>query len=141
VVLLNEPDFNLDFNGNGSITDLRVRSVQTVDFSRIEQYMAGRFRVRASDAVETTLSYGRRGRSYRSKQPFDIYNNSRYDHRDRFGLDMAYRFSPGKSIHFGGNYEVQKLTNTLRPSATLDDATDYTRKGFYASWSHQLKNN
>ena len=138
VVLLNEPDFNQDFNGNGTTTDLRVRSVQAVDFSRIEQDIAGRFRVRASDAVETTLSYGRRLRSYQSKQPYDIYNNSRYDHRDRFGLDMAYRFSPGKSIHFGGNYEVQKLTNTLRPTATLDDATDYTRKGFYASWSHQL---
>jgi hypothetical protein len=138
VVLLNEPDFNQDFNGNGTTTDLRVRSVQTVDFSRIEQDMAARFRVRASDAVETALSYGRRLRSYQSKQPYDIYNNSRYDHRDRFGLDMAYRFSPGKSIHFGGNYEVQKLTNTLRPTATLDDATDYTRKGFYASWSHQL---
>jgi hypothetical protein len=138
VVLLNEPDFNRDFNGNGTITDLRVRSVQAVDFSRIEQDMGGRFRVRTSDAVETSLSYSRRLRSYQSKQPYDVYNNTRRDRRDRFGLDVAYRFSPGRSVHVGGNGEVQKLTNTLRPTATIDDATDYTRKGFYVSWSHQL---
>jgi hypothetical protein len=138
VVLLNEPDFNLDFNGNGTITDLRVRSVQAVDFSRIEQDMAARFRVHSTDAIEATLSYGRRLRSYQSKEPYDVYNNTRRDHRDRFGLDVAYRFSPGRSVHFGGNGEIQKLTNTLRPSATIDDATDYTRKGFYVSWSHQL---
>jgi hypothetical protein len=138
VVLLNEPDFNRDFNGNGTTTDLRVRSVQMVDFSRIEQDMSGRFRVRASDAVETSLSYTRRLRTYESKQPYDIYNNTRRDHRDRFGVDLAYRFSPGRSVHFGGSSEIQKLTNTLRPAATIDDATDYTRKGFYVSWSHQL---
>lgn len=138
VVLLDEPDFNRDFNGNGTLTDLRVRSVQTVDFSRIEQNMGARFRVRASDAVETTLSYGVRLRNYQSKQPYDVYNNTRRDHRERFGLDVAYRFSTGKSIRFGANGEVQKLTKTLRPTATIDDATNYTRKGFYISWSHQL---
>jgi hypothetical protein len=138
VVLLNEPDFNQDFNGNGRLTDLRVRSVQMVDFSRIEQDMAARFRIRSTDAVETTLSYGRRLRNYQSKQLYDIYNTTRRDKRDRFGLDMAFRFSPGRAIHFGGNGEIQKLTNTLRPTATIDDATDYQRKGFYVSWSHQL---
>ena len=138
VVLLNEPDFNRDFNGNGTVTDLRVRSVQMVDFSRIEQDMAAHFRIRSSDAVETTLSYARRLRNYQSQQPYDIYNNTRHDKRDRFGLDIAYHFSPRRSVHFGANGEIQKLTNTLRPTATLDDATNYTRKGFYVSWSHKL---
>lgn len=138
VVLLNEPDFNQDFNGNGSTTDLRVRSLQTVDFSRIEQDMGARLRVRASDPVEAILSYGHRLRNYESKQPYDIYNNTRRDHRDRIGIDMSYHFSPGRAVHIGGGTEVQKLTNTLRPSSALDDATDYTRKEFYISWSHQL---
>ncbi len=138
VVLLNEPDFNRDFNGNGTTTDLRVRSVQTVDFSRIEQDMAARLHVRPTEAIETTLSYGLRLRNYESKQPYDVYNNTRHDRRDRLGFDVAYRFSQGRSIHFGGSDEVQKLTNTLRPTATIDDVTDYTQKGFYVSWSHQL---
>jgi hypothetical protein len=138
VVLLNEPDFNRDFNGNGTTTDLSVRSVQMVDFSRVEQDIGGRFRLHPSEGVETTLSYGRRIRTFPSKQPYDIYNNSRRDHRDRAGLDMAYRFSPGRAIHVGGSYEIQKLSNTLRPTVTIDDATDYTQKGFYISWSHQL---
>ncbi len=138
VLLLDEPDFNRDFNANGRTTDLRVRSVQMVDFSRIEQDMAARFRVRPAEAVETTLSYGRRLRSYESKQPFDVYNNTRRDHRDRLGLDVAYRLSPRTSLRFGGSGEIQKLTKTLRPTATMDDATDYTRKGFYISWLQQL---
>jgi hypothetical protein len=138
VLLLAEPDFNQDFNANGSTTDLRVRSVQTVDFSRIEQDMAARFRVRPTSAVETTLSYGLRLRNFESKQLYDVYNNTRHDRRDRLGLDVAYRFSPKMSVHFGGSGEVQKLTNTLRPTATIDDATDYTQKGFYVSWSRQL---
>jgi hypothetical protein len=138
VLILNEPDFNQDFNGNGRTTDLLVRSVQTVDFSRIEQDMAARFRVRSTNTVETTLSYGLRLRNFESKQPYDIYNNTRRDRRDRLGLDVAYRFSSQMSVRFGANGEVQKLTNTLRPTATIDDATDYTQKGFYVSWSRQL---
>ena len=138
VLLLDEPDFNRDFNANGTTTDLRVRSVQTVDFSRIEQDMAARFRVRPTNAVETTLSYGLRLRNYESKQLYDVYNNTRHDRRDRLGLDVAYRFSPQMSVHFGGNRELQKLTKTLRPTAMIDGITDYTQNGFYASWSRQL---
>jgi len=138
VLLLNEPDFNQDLNGNGTTTDLRVRSVQAVDFSRIQQDMAARFRARPTDAVETTLSYGLRLRNFESKQPYDVYNNTRHDRRDRVGLDMAYRFSPRMFVHFGGRGEIQKLTKTLRPTATIDGITAYTQKGFYLSWSQQL---
>lgn len=138
VLLLNEPDFNQDLNGNGTTTDLRVRSVQAVDFSRIEQNMGARFRARPTDAVETTLSYGLRLRNFESKQPYDVYNNTRRDRRDRLGLDMAYRFSPRMFVHFGGRGEIQKLTKTLRPTATIDGITAYTQKGFYLSWSQQL---
>ena len=138
VLLLDEPDFNRDFNGNGTVTDLRVRSVQTADFSRIEQDMAARFRVRPTNAVETTLSYGLRLRNFESKQPYDVYNNTRHDRRDRLGIDMAYRFSPRMFVHFGGHGEIQKLTKTLRPTAIIDGITDYTQKGFYLSWSQQL---
>jgi hypothetical protein len=138
VLLLNEPDFNRDFNGNGTITDLRVRSVQSVDFSRIEQDIDARARARMSDAVETTLSYSLRLRNFESKQPYDVYNNTRHDRRDRLALELAYRLSPRMSVRIGGRGELQKLTNTLRPSATIDDITDYTRKGFYISWSQQL---
>jgi hypothetical protein len=138
VLLLNEPDFNRDFNGNGTITDLQVRSMQTVDFSRIEHDMHTRFRVRPTDASEATLSYGLRLRNFQSKQPYDVYNNTRHDRRDRLGLDLGNRFSQRTTIHFGGSYEIQKLTKTLRPTATIDGITDYTQKGFYVSWSQQL---
>ena len=138
VLILNEPDFNQDFNGNGTTSDLGVRSVQMLDVSRIQQDMAARFRARPTDAVETTLSYGLRLRNFESKQPYDVYNNTRHDRRDRLGIDMAYRFSPQMFVHFGARGEIQKLTKTLRPTAIIDGITAYTRKGFYLSWSRQL---
>ena len=138
VLLLNEPDFNQDFNGNGTTTDVRVRSVQMVDFSRTEQIIGGRFRARMSDAVETTLSYAGRLRNYESKLPYDVYNNTRHDRRDRLGVEVAYRFTPKTLVHLGGSGELQKLTKTLRPTVPMDGITAYTRKGFYISWSQQL---
>ena len=138
VLILNEPDFNQDFNGNGTTTDLRVRSVQMLDVSRIQQDMTARFRARPTDAVETTLSYGLRLRNFESKQPYDVYNNTRHDRRDRLGIDMAYRLSPRMFVHFGARGDIQKLTKTLRPTAIIDGITAYTRKGFYLSWSRQL---
>jgi hypothetical protein len=138
VLLLNEPDFNQDFNGNGTTTDLRVRSVQTVDFSRLEQEFSGRFRVRPAGSVETSIGYVLRLRNYESTQRYDVYNNTRRDRRNGLTLDVGYRLAPGTAVHIGGRGEIQKLTNTLRVTAPVEDVTDYSRKSFYLSWSQKL---
>ncbi|HEX2645736.1 MAG TPA: hypothetical protein VHO95_00755, partial [Candidatus Dormibacteraeota bacterium] len=55
VLVLNEPDFNRDFNGDGTAVDLRVRTVQMVDFSRLEQELVLRLRAELARGVAARL--------------------------------------------------------------------------------------
>jgi hypothetical protein len=137
VLLLNEPDFNQDFNGNGTRTDLSVRSVQMVDFSRVEQTFTTRVRAHLSDNVETELAFGRRYRTFGSNQPYDVYNNTRRDSRDRTGMHVSFRVSPQVRLKVGALGESEKVSNTLR-AVPLDGVTVYTRKTFMLSLAYHL---
>ncbi len=137
VLLLNEPDFNRDFNGNGTTTDLRVRSVQMVDFSRREQDVALGLRAEVSEGVAARLHYEHRWRSFPSVQPFDVLNNSRRDRRDFAGLELSFRVGPHTHFSVGGDAEIQKVSRSFVPSLT-EDVTDYKRNRFYAGWRFQL---
>jgi hypothetical protein len=137
VLVVNEPDFNHDFNGNGTITDLAVRSVQMVDFSRVEQSLSSHVRAELSDNVDTELSFVRRNRSFGSKEPYDVYNNTRRDHRERMGVSVSFRVIPQTRLKVGVLSESQKYSNTLRVNP-LDDVTAYTRKTFILSLAYHL---
>jgi hypothetical protein len=137
VLLLNEPDFNRDFNGNGRLTDLSVRSAQMVDFSRVEQSFTTRMRADLSDNVEAEVSFGRRSRTFGSKQPYDVYNNTRRDHRDRMGMNVSFRVAPQVRLKVGVSSETQKVSNSLR-AVPLDGVTAYTRKTFHFSLAYHL---
>jgi hypothetical protein len=137
VLLLNEPDFNRDFNGNGTTTDLRVRSVQVVDFSRREQDLDLGLRAEVNQGVSARLHYEHRWRAFPSAQPFDVLNNSRRDRRDFMGLELSFRVGPRTHFSVGGDVEVQKVGRSLVPSLT-EDVTAYKRNRFYAGWRFQV---
>ncbi len=137
VLLLNEPDFNRDFNGNGTTTDLRVRSVQMVDFSRHEQDLDVRLRAGIAAGVAARAHYQHRWRSFPSAQPFDVLNNSRRDRRDFVGVELSFRVGPRVHFSVGGDVETQKVTRSLVPSVT-GEITDYRRNRFYAGWRYHL---
>ncbi len=136
VLLLNEPDFNRDLNGNGTTNDLRVRSVQMVDFSRREQYVDLGLRSQVADRVAARLHYEHRWRTFPSLQPFDVLNNSRRDRRDFVGLELSFPVGPHTHFSAGGDVEIQKVSRSLVPSVT-EDVTDYKRSRFYAGWRFQ----
>jgi hypothetical protein len=138
VLVLNEPDFNVDFNGNGRVTDLSVRTVQMVDFSRVEQTLTTRLRAELSDNVETELSFARRNRSFGSKQPYDVYNDTRRDHRDRLGMNVSFRMTPQVRLKVGVLSESQQHSNSLRAAVPIDGVTAYTRKTLIFSLAYQL---
>jgi hypothetical protein len=137
VLLLNEPDFNRDFNGNGTTTDLNVRSVQLVDFSRREQDLDLGLRAEVTEGITARVHYQRRWRTFPSTQPFDVLNNSRRDRRDFAGLELSFRVAPRVQFSGGGDVEIQKITRSLVPSLT-GEITDYTRSRFYAGWRYHL---
>jgi hypothetical protein len=137
VLLLDEPDFNRDLNGNGTTTDLRVRSVQMVDFSRREQHLDLGLRAEVNEAVSARLHYEHRWRAFPSVQPFDVLNNSRRDRRDFMGLELSFGVGPHTYFSVGGDVEIQKVGRSLVPSLT-EDVTAYKRNRFYAGWRFQI---
>ncbi|HEX2680004.1 MAG TPA: hypothetical protein VHQ03_01775, partial [Candidatus Dormibacteraeota bacterium] len=137
VLVLNEPDFNRDFNGDGTAVDLRVRTVQMVDFSRLEQELVLRLRAELARGVAARLYYQHRWRHFPSIQPYDVYNNSRWDRRDWAGAELGVRVRPRVAFTVGADVETQKVTRSLVPSLT-GEITDYTRTRVYAGWRYHL---
>jgi hypothetical protein len=137
VLVLNEPDFNQDFNGDGTATDLRVRTVQMVDFSRTEQDLNLRLRAQLGAGVDARVYYQHRWRTFPSTQPLDVYNNSRRDRRDLVGLELSVRVAPAAQFSVGGDIETQKVTRSLIPTLT-GEVTDYTRNRVYAGLRYHL---
>jgi hypothetical protein len=137
VLLLDEPDFNRDLNGNGTTTDLRVRSVQMVDFSRVEQNLELGLRAELTERVGARIQYEHRWRSFPSVQPFDVLNNSRRDRRDVVGGELSFHVGPHTYFTVGGDVEIQKVSRSLVPSLT-EDVTAYRRNRFHAGWRLQL---
>lgn len=133
VLVLNEPDFGVDFNRDGTATDLRVRTVQLVDFSRTEQDVNLRLRAELGSDVAARVYYQHRWRTFPSTQPFDVYNNSRRDRRDLVGLELSFRIAPQAHFTVGGDIETQKVTKSLIPAQVqLGEVADYTRNRVYA---------
>ena len=137
VLVLDEPDFNKDFNGNGTTTDLRVRSVQMVDFTRLEQDLDLGLRVELGASVGARLRYAHRWRSYPSTQPYDVYNNSRRDRRDVAGVELMFRVRPQVHFSVGGDFEIQKINRSLVPALT-EDITAYKRDRIYTGWRFHI---
>jgi hypothetical protein len=139
VLVLNEPDFNVDFNRNGTTTDVRVRTVQLVDFSRTEQHLNLRLRAELGGDVSARVYYQHRWRTFPSTQPFDVYNNSRRDRRDLVGLELSFRVAPAAHFSVGGDVETQKITRSLLPAQVqAGEITDYTRSRVYAGLRYQF---
>jgi hypothetical protein len=133
VLVLNEPDFGVDFNGDGTATDLRVRTVQLVDFSRTEQDLNLRLRAGLGGDVSARVYYQHRWRTFPSTQPFDVYNNSRRDRRDLVGVELSFRVAPEAEFSVGGDIETQKVTKALIPAQVqLGEVADYKRTRVYA---------
>ncbi len=139
VLVLNEPDFGVDFNGNGTVTDLRVRTVQLVDFSRAEQDVNLRLRAELGEGVNVRVYYQHRWRSFPSTQPFDVSNNSRRDRRDLIGLELSLRIAPEAQFSIGGDIETQKVTRSPIPSqGQAGEMGDQPRNRPYAGFRYTL---
>jgi hypothetical protein len=137
VLRLDEPDFNQDLNGNGTVTDLRVRSVQLVDFSRREQDVDVKLRLGGAGPVTARVGYEHRWRRFSSTQPFDVLNLSRRDRRNFVGAELTCRLGAGAHLSFGGDFELQKHSQPLITSTT-DEVNDYTRRRVYAGLGYRL---
>lgn len=125
VVLLDETQFNRDFNGNGSTSDVNARAVQMVDHSRTEHEVSAAFGTDFG-ATDLELDLVHRIRRFRSTEPYDVANNGRRDARNEVGGTLRHDIGRGLRLRIAAQHGAQTL-NRANAVATTGDVADYTR--------------
>lgn len=125
VVILDEPAFGRDFNGNGTATDLAARAVEMVDHSRREQEIAAALG-HDFGALGLGLELARRTRRYGSTEPYDLDHNGRRDARREIGVTMRYALARGVRLR-GAIRHAEQTLNRAGADAVTGDVADYSR--------------
>lgn len=125
VILLDEPVFGEDLNGNANATDLNARAVRTVDRSRTEHALGQTARVEATKDTDVEVSIEYRWRNFTSEEPYDVANNGRRDRRGQYGVEVLHRVSKAIRMNVGARYSSQHLNRRtdLGGEGAVDDYT------------------
>lgn len=109
VILLDEPVFGEDFNGNGSTTDLNARAVGTVDRSRTGHVIGEALRLRLGRRSDIEFLVRYRLRTFSSSEPYDVANNGRRDQQLQGRVELTQRLAPSLRLITGLRYGTQRL--------------------------------
>ncbi|MCR4340559.1 MAG: hypothetical protein NUW01_11830 [Gemmatimonadaceae bacterium] len=131
VLILDEIDASSDLNGNGTATDLDVRTVQLVDRSRREHEFTLGARFAVARRTDLRFAYGLRLRDYLSDLPLDLAHRDRRDTRHELRGELATRVARGTRFTTGARY-ARQTANRLVDSDLTDEADDYTRLRAFA---------
>ncbi|HEU4680300.1 MAG TPA: hypothetical protein VFS51_01060 [Gemmatimonadales bacterium] len=137
VLLLNEPDFDQDFNGNGTTTDLDARVATLVDRSRREHRAGATVQFELGKPLDLTLGYQYRWRQYTSSQPLDVSHRGRKDARHQVSGDIRFRLTKGLRFRAGGVHSRQDQNRSGDPGS-LGEVDDYTRSQARLGLSYEL---
>jgi len=135
VLLIDEPDFGQDLNGNGTATDLDARVLTMVDRSRREHSLGASFQLDLSKPVGLTVGYEHRWRRYTSDESLDVANRGRRDARDQMSVDLRFRVAKDLRLRVGGVHWAQGLNRAADPAGEIDD---YTRSQGRLGLSYEL---
>ena len=123
VVLLDEPVYNVDFNGNGSMTDLNARAFVDVDRSRLEHQIGGAINFDAGHRASASVGYDYRIRSFRSTLPYDEADAGRRDKRSGIRGSIRARMAKGVYVTSGVKFLSQRTNRPL--GSVLGEEDDY----------------
>lgn len=137
VQLLDEPDFNRDFNGNGSQIDRNVRTFELVDRSRTEHSLGVSLRLPVARKTDFGFSYVRRLRDFGSDQPFDAGNRGRRDMRNEIGAELNRNMRNGLRLALRSAYAAQSV-NRSNDAAATGDIDDYSKVRFSAALTYRF---
>lgn len=129
VLLLDESQFQQDFNGNGTTADRSARAFEMIDRSRAENSLDLEARYELTRRTELRLGYEHRSRSYGSAEPYDVANNGRRDSRNEFAIELAWRVMHGLEVVAAGRASAQTLNRENDPGA-VGDVDDYSKQQF-----------
>ena len=132
VMILNEPDFGVDFNNDGDASQMSIRTVQFVNRSHHEQLFHVKARLGFTERSSFEFGYERRLRNFLSKEPFDVLHNGRSDARDNFTAAFSSHLGRSLLLTTGYSYIFQNSSLPNDPGVT-GEINDYKRSvGFIA---------
>jgi hypothetical protein len=137
VMILNEPDFGVDFNNDGNTSDLSMRTVQFVDRRHHQQLFHVNAKLGSSERSFFTFGYERRLRTFLSKEPFDVIHNGRTDARDSLGVEFSSRVGRSLQLTAGYAYILQNSNLPNDPGAT-GEINDYKRNVAFMAMAYHF---
>lgn len=123
VVLLDEPSYNVDFNGNGTTSDLDARALVDIDRSRLEHQMGVGLALDVGRRISASVGYDYRLRSFRSKLPYDEDGAGRRDARNGIRGSIRTKLAKGVSMSAGARFLTQSTNRPL--GSALGDEADF----------------
>ncbi len=133
LLILDEPQFGRDFNGDGDQSDLGVRLTEVVDRSRGEHRLGADLAFGFGRGSEIALEYELRWRSFTSEEPGDVVYRGRTDARHRVGAELRLRLMRHLRFVLGGQYAKQAL-NRASDIAGIGEEDDYTRQRAFSGF-------
>lgn len=127
LLVLDEPRFGRDLNGDGDQSDLGVRLTEVVDRSRGEHRLGAELGFGFGRGSELALEYEYRWRSFTSEEPGDVVYGGRTDARHVVGTELKLRLMRHLRFLLGGQYTTQTL-NRASDIAGVGEEDDYVRR-------------
>jgi hypothetical protein len=126
ILLLDEPLFGVDLNGDGDSTDMNARTLQSVDRSLRESSLTFGVDVDISSIVTAGLEWTRTWKDYSSSEPFDVSHRDRSDVQDKLELSVRAKFNAEWEARLGIERTFQETDRPADPGAA-GETTDYQR--------------
>jgi hypothetical protein len=137
VMILNEPDFGVDFNNDGNTSDLSMRTVQFVDRSHHQQLFHVSTKLGSGERSFFSFGYERRIRTFLSKEPFDVLHNGRTDGRDSVGVTFSSYLRHSLQLTAGYSYTFQNSNLPNDPGVT-GEINDYKRSVAFVAMAYHF---
>jgi hypothetical protein len=136
VRVFDEPEYGMDFNGDGDALDNNIRRDVRVDRSHRANRFGGAVEVTVAPGVDVELSYWRVRKAYTSDEPLDFSNRGREDDRHEIGLAVKFAIDKGWDARIGWQRLQQDTDRPADPNATetLDYERDIVTLSVTAKW-------
>lgn len=113
VLLLDEQDYQVDFNNDRDFADNNVRTVQLIDRSRNSNSFEIGLTIKPIKRFEVNAAYKTESRDYTSDEQIDPNYKNREDSKNKFKLELGYRLFK----HLYLELEYKKISqDTNKPS-------------------------
>lgn len=136
LLLIDEAEFGLDFNGNLNATDTNVPARVSVDRSRTDHTITATLRVEASPKTAVKAFLGWRARSYSSDGAYDVGYRDRKDTRLELGGSVRWKLNSDADFSLGGEFAKQTTNRPGDPGSTGDE-DDYRRVQLFAALTYR----